>query len=37
MYVPKLQINGVEVDRPNPENGEGLKPSYKSNPILYIL
>lgn len=37
MYVPKLQINGVEVDRPNPENGEGLQPSYNSNPIVDIL
>lgn len=37
MYVPKLQINGVEVDRPNPENGEGLQPSYNSSPIVDIL
>ena len=37
MYVPKLQINGVEVDRPNPENGEGLQPSYNSNPIVDVL
>ena len=37
MYVPKLQINGVKVDRPNPENGEGLQPSYNSNPIVDIL
>lgn len=37
MYVPKLQINGVEVDRLNPENGEGLQPSYNSNPIVDIL
>ena len=37
MYVPKLQINGVEVDRPNPENGEGLQPSYNYNPIVDVL
>lgn len=34
MYVPKLQINGVEVDRPNPDNGVGLQSSYQSNPII---
>ena len=37
MYVPKLQINGVEVDRPNSENGEGLQPSYNSNLIVDVL
>lgn len=26
MYLPKLQINGVEVDRPNSENEFGLQP-----------
>ena len=34
MYVPKLQINGVEVDRPNPDNGVGLQSSYQPNPII---
>lgn len=34
MYIPKIQINGVEVDRPNPENGEGLQPSSIFNPIV---
>lgn len=37
MYVPKLQINGVEVDRPNSENGEGLQHSYNSNLIVDVL
>ena len=37
MYVPKLQINGVEVDRPNSENGEGLQLSYNSNLIVDVL
>ena len=34
MYVPKIQINGVEVDRPNPDNGVGLQSSYQPNPII---
>lgn len=34
MYIPQIQINGVEVDRPNPDNGEGLQPSFESNPII---
>lgn len=34
MYIPQIQINGVEVDRPNPDNGEGLQPSSIFNPIV---
>ena len=34
MYIPKIQINGVEVDRPNPDNGEGLQPSSIFSPIV---